>query len=168
MTKRLRDFDAELWLVSVRALIKSFGPLGLRIRPHAINTFLAASQTSFGRDNLDKIGDTVLRETTHAHNITPGALLGPSKPYRVQRARVALFQALKDIGWSYTMIGTFTGRHWTTIRDALKRRKRDGGKSSAKRTQRRAEAREATTTEGAPQDRRGAPLPVPQRSKARR
>jgi chromosomal replication initiation ATPase DnaA len=52
-------------------------------------------------------------------------ILGPSRERRVQKARIALYRALQGLGWSYARIGAFVGgRHWTTVRDAVKERKR--------------------------------------------
>ena len=122
-------FNAKAWVAAMRA------------GPGATLVFMPAVQNALGSEILRAIGHSVLRETARTHNVAPGVLLGLKKTYSVQRARLALYRALKDLGWSYAMIGTFTKRHWTTVRDALKRRKRDGSKSSAKRTQRRVEAR---------------------------
>jgi len=76
-------------------------------------------------------GPIVVEGVADQYGMEAVHVLGKSRERRVQRARIALYRALQGLGWSYARIGAFVGgRHWTTVRDAVKGRKREWRKWS--------------------------------------
>lgn len=79
-------------------------------------------------------GPLVAEGVAERYGMEARHLLGSSRERRVQRARIALYRALQALGWSYSRIGAFVGgRHWTTVRDAVKERKREWRKWRGKK-----------------------------------
>ena len=65
-------------------------------------------------------GGIVAAEVAAFYGVTVEDLVGPSKLAHILRARVALYRALKENGWSPAAIGKFVGgRDRTTVLKVL-------------------------------------------------
>ncbi len=81
---------------------------------------LAIGETSSTR--ITPVGaEHLLQEIADRHGLRPEEVLSRRRTAEVCDARLELYAALRQAGWSYPRIGTFVGRDHSTVMILLKR-----------------------------------------------